>query len=560
MAQAKVRSLKVRPIQSVDLAFEVDGVLGEQNFALAELSVQVTKFDLEAFYAGLSQTVAGNDGRLKFDSKTIHDTVQASLLFGLRAEGAKALLDKAVNLRESAFLQKYAKQDDIIAQIRIVNAPNAANPGAKPARLQQLLQITEKQHKELNDAYVADGRISVVRDTTNAAQGKTDVTSSSDTATTGHVTGVAKTHTDGTSTSQLDSNSSSTNMIGNTHTDVTTRMAALAIKTSQSPVAATPFSPGADKVAGSHLVTVWSNTNLQKVDNGVVPADNPAAGDWHPGQIQATQDLVNLPLFFKDSKWQELQSETPTFISQVSASDTKADSANPGLSTAKGHSDGKSTASSDATATTTEDTTGTAHGTGTSESISTLNTVSRGYDYRHPAAENDARFQRTQINVQDEALAQFIFSQQLPFLETIFGNELKSMDLDVKRLQLNYLNTLLLPPISGVVTGMYKDLGDCVKAGEPVMRVENDEEILVVGTIIFRGLLALGKPVTITTDIFDSPFPITVKGTIVSIRGHDSEDEEWDVIIRCGNRNPDGSPILPINYNFDYDDTTVTIG
>ena len=159
----------------------------------------------------------------------------------------------------------------------------------------------------------------------------------------------------------------------------------------------------------------------------------------------------------------------------------------------------------------------------------------------------------------DEKYNQFLFSQNLPFLKQVFANELSAIDADVKRLQVGYLNTILLSPISGVITGVFVDLGDCVRVGQPVVRVENDEEILIVGTLQYRSLLAIGSAVTITTQIFDSPKPLTVNGKVVSIRGHDSEDEEYDVIIRCSNRNVDKAPIFPINYNFDYDDTTVDV-
>jgi hypothetical protein len=159
----------------------------------------------------------------------------------------------------------------------------------------------------------------------------------------------------------------------------------------------------------------------------------------------------------------------------------------------------------------------------------------------------------------DEQFSQFMFAQNLPFLDTVFTNELKAIDLDVKRLQVAYLDTILLSPIDGVVTGVFRDMGDCVRAGQPVMRVENDTEVLLVGTLKFRGLISIGSTVSVTTKIFDSGVTLTTSGKVVSVRGHDSEDEEWDVLVLCPNRDAHGKPIFPINYNFDFDDTDLDI-
>jgi multidrug resistance efflux pump len=176
-----------------------------------------------------------------------------------------------------------------------------------------------------------------------------------------------------------------------------------------------------------------------------------------------------------------------------------------------------------------------------------------------PTGENDAQFQRAQISLLDEKFAQFMFQQNLNYLNTVFANELLAIDLDIKRLQVAYLSTLLISPINGVVTGLFRDPGDCVKAGQPVLRVENDEEVYLVGTLIYRGLIQIGTSVTVTTKIFDSPAALPpLTGSVVSVRGHDAKDDEWDILVRCGNRSG-GKPILPMNYNFDYDDTTIDV-
>ena len=88
MGTARVKSLKVRPFQSVDLCFEIDGIIGEQNLFTAKLGETVKAFDLNAFYKSLTppQPTAGDinrPGLLKFDSQAIHTAVAPSLLYGL---------------------------------------------------------------------------------------------------------------------------------------------------------------------------------------------------------------------------------------------------------------------------------------------------------------------------------------------------------------------------------------------------------------------------------------------------------------------------------------------
>jgi hypothetical protein len=150
--------------------------------------------------------------------------------------------------------------------------------------------------------------------------------------------------------------------------------------------------------------------------------------------------------------------------------------------------------------------------------------------------------------------------QTLPFLPQVFLNELVSMDLDVKRLQVAYLNTILMSPFQGVVTGVYKNPGDPVSAGEPVIRVENNATILLVGTLVYRDRIATGGAATVQTALFDaSGGTTTLSGQVVSARGHRHEDERWDVVVQCRNLDSSGNPVVPSSYHFDYDNTTVTI-
>src|SRR4051794_22096606 len=66
---SKIRQLRVRPLQSCDLAFPAAGVLMKQ-YPAATLGTEIkTPFDLEAFYAMLTAD-AGDPatGALKFDA------------------------------------------------------------------------------------------------------------------------------------------------------------------------------------------------------------------------------------------------------------------------------------------------------------------------------------------------------------------------------------------------------------------------------------------------------------------------------------------------------------
>ena len=95
-------------------------------------------------------------------------------------------------------------------------------------------------------------------------------------------------------------------------------------------------------------------------------------------------------------------------------------------------------------------------------------------------------------------------SQNLRTLNRYFKNERQSLDLDVKRLQIAYLNTILMSPIDGIVTGIYKNSGDSVSAGEPVIRVEDNSSVILVATLAYQGSISVGQTMTVTTSLFDA--------------------------------------------------------
>jgi hypothetical protein len=262
--------------------------------------------------------------------------------------------------------------------------------------------------------------------------------------------------------------------------------------------------------------------------------------------------------------WTVVRKKTYSDTTGDTADSNKSDATSNGTSSSSSNSGGSSTSGSTTSnstgnSTSNDSSNGKTHTDSTGSSHSTTHTDNYGYDYRHPSLENSAQYQRAQVALLDERFSHYMFAQTLPYLTTVFDNEVKAIDMDVKRLQVAYLDTILLSPIDGIVTGVFRDKGDCVRAGQAVMRVENDKEILIVGTLKFRGLVSIGSNVQVTTKIFDSPTTLTTTGKVVSVRGHDAEDEQWDLLVLASNRDSHGNPLFPINYNFDYDDTMIDI-
>src|SRR5262245_56384737 len=62
--------------------------------------------------------------------------------------------------------------------------------------------------------------------------------------------------------------------------------------------------------------------------------------------------------------------------------------------------------------------------------------------FRHPFYDAKAQYQRAQISLIDQQFSALQAAQNIPNLATVFGNEPVSIDADVYRLQIAYLNTL----------------------------------------------------------------------------------------------------------------------
>ncbi|MDD5269414.1 MAG: HlyD family efflux transporter periplasmic adaptor subunit [Methylococcales bacterium] len=182
-----------------------------------------------------------------------------------------------------------------------------------------------------------------------------------------------------------------------------------------------------------------------------------------------------------------------------------------------------------------------------------------GYEFRMPQLENNMRNDRLQASLGDERVAKFMQNLYLDRLEEVYKNELASLDADINQWQVAYLDTILLSPISGIVTGVYKNPGELVSPGEPVFRVEDNSEVLIVANVICRGPIAIGSMLQVKTPLFDSPDSrVTLEAPVVSARGQ-RDNDHWEVIAKCSNLDASGKTIFPLGYNFDYDTTEVNI-
>jgi biotin carboxyl carrier protein len=190
----------------------------------------------------------------------------------------------------------------------------------------------------------------------------------------------------------------------------------------------------------------------------------------------------------------------------------------------------------------------------------TQSAVNVDYEYRTPYLDTRARHMRANISLIDQKFESFMFEQNVPHLEKIFENELASIDNDVCRLQIALLRSFLISPIPGIVTGIYKNPGDAVNAGEPVLRVENNDIVLLLANVVYRGAIPIGSTATVTTTLFGPSSPATPlpTGSVVAARGKGDRDQ-WEVVVQIDNIDASGNQIVPLGYVFDREYTDLTI-
>lgn len=75
---------------------------------------------------------------------------------------------------------------------------------------------------------------------------------------------------------------------------------------------------------------------------------------------------------------------------------------------------------------------------------------------------------------------------------------------------------------------------------------------------------SVGKLTIVTKSLFENQQLAKIENVAIrSIKGHDADNDEWDVVLECENKaviGSDPNPIkLPLNFHFDRDDTVVEI-
>ena len=142
---------------------------------------------------------------------------------------------------------------------------------------------------------------------------------------------------------------------------------------------------------------------------------------------------------------------------------------------------------------------------------------------------------------------------KLPTMVDSLSRELDAVDLGIRTLQVNLVHTFLFAPFTGLITAIYKDLGESVEPGEPVLRIENDDHLFFVGVVQHRGQVWPGRMAKISLgSVFeDDSLQNTVDAKVLSVRGHSSDGDEWDLLLEAANPKTGGRNTLPINYQLD---------
>jgi len=210
------------------------------------------------------------------------------------------------------------------------------------------------------------------------------------------------------------------------------------------------------------------------------------------------------------------------------------------------------------------DTTSSGTETPGTELSQTQTVTNTGYTYRTPAIENQIQFYREMLSLIDQNTAMWLAEKSITGLLQVLENELASIDLDVKQMQVAFLNTILLSPIGGIVTHIRKRPGDFVKPGETVVRVEDNSTVILVGTVSAASVLSVNSTGTVTTTLPGATSQTVITGTIVGVDGQRDHDQLWHVAIQCVNLRvvsppPEIVPILPLNFSLDPSVTTIQI-
>ena len=450
--EGKIRSLRVQATQTVDLAFNMPGIISHHNFdqkkrtGPAFLGQRVKTFDFKRkVYAKLGETVdEGNPNlaRLKYDSTEIRRLITGqtdpSFLYALRNEGLASSLDQMIARREAAVLDRFMHQREIKTLMESI-VPDTVSS------LDELKTAILQRSMEIHSAYKQDGKTGVEKSstiTTNFPSQKTE----------------------------------------NKNESLPIAMVSTQFDDTQ---------PQPGKISTEILENSGSNVI----------------------QTQKSDRTGSFPKTKQDGAW-----TTPDdfFTSQRSVSETT--------------------------------------------SAGDQKMVTPYQAYMHPTLDNVIASRQQEVAVNEERLRNKILALKLPHMEHILASELASMDLEIRTLQVNFAHTFLMPPIDGIVTAVYKDVGESVEPGDPVIRIENDSFVMLFGRIQFKKALWPGRKITVNIGrIFETPRDKMLPCKIVSVRGHEADDDEWEVILETKNPKVDGRPLLPINYQLDSDTATIQL-
>lgn len=523
----KIRSLLVRPFRSANIAFNMAGVIDLHNQNIARLGMQVQGFSLERLYTDIEAEVNSHAAVITFTADEIRRRLEQDVvtnpggpalnhvLFSLRNESLRASLEQAILRRDNAFRDRYQFRDKIARLFAGVYKTDDWTVDANGTAIESVAPDDATDTKPASKV----GRLLTLQKACRDRFLKIR-----DQYTSNNNAGVAiATDTDTVSKGRTVNESFITATLGSR------------AQGTYQPNALNPITGAAD---------FQSDGFIRTSVNTLAPDPNGA------DQVLTHDKQDTLPLLYAGKvanvhTWEGLQSLPDAPASYVKSNQNVVKQI--GI---EKDSDGK------------------VIDKGELAVVQTSTTKHRTYTF--PRRENDEEFQRTQLDLQDEIIDERITTLGVPEMEQMMTNELEMMDWEINKLQLNYAHTYLVPPFDGIITAVYKDLGESVAVGEPVLTIEDHSHLLLVGRVQFRGVLRLDDPLGAggkvrirTTSLFeDGQVREFTNVKIVSIRGHNVDNDEYDLILECENPLIDPADaskgrLLPINYHFDRDDTEI---
>ena len=183
--------------------------------------------------------------------------------------------------------------------------------------------------------------------------------------------------------------------------------------------------------------------------------------------------------------------------------------------------------------------------------------VTEANEFDSPMADLTIRCNRMLADVQAELLEDNIFALRLPYLADIWRNELADLDLEIRKLQLAYLDSFLFPAVGGTVSAKYRRAGEYVRKGDAVMLVEDPGQIELSGSVRApKAAINVGDKVKVkSANVFKNGTALELSGTICAIRGYDANSDYWAIVCLCAN--PAGG--LTIGYSFESDPAVTSI-